>query len=141
MSTAVQTKESVQEYYGRTLASNEDLKTSACCSIDAMPTHLQPLLKTIHDEVHAKFYGCGSPIPLALEGQTVLDLGCGTGRDSYLLSQLVGPKGMVIGVDMTDEQVSDIIQGTWKVREDRYSEERTTMSEPRSKVEMYHIGG
>ena len=41
----------------------------------------------------------------------------------------------------TDEQVSDIIQGTWRVREDRYSEERTTMNEPRSKVEMYHIGG
>lgn len=41
----------------------------------------------------------------------------------------------------TDEQVSDIIQGTWSVREDRYSEERTTMNEPRGKVEMYHIGG
>ena len=41
----------------------------------------------------------------------------------------------------TDEQVSDIIQGTWRVREDRYSEERTTMNEPRRKVEMYHIGG
>ena len=41
----------------------------------------------------------------------------------------------------TDEQVSDIIQGTWSVREDRYSEERATMNEPRSKVEMYHIGG
>ena len=41
----------------------------------------------------------------------------------------------------TDEQVSDIIQGTWRVRKDRYSEERATMNEPRSKVEMYHIGG
>ncbi len=41
----------------------------------------------------------------------------------------------------TDEQVSDIIQGTWSVREDRYSEERSTMNEPRGKVEMYHIGG
>ena len=41
----------------------------------------------------------------------------------------------------TDEQVLDIIQGTWRVREDRYSEERTTMNEGRRKVEMYHIGG
>ena len=41
----------------------------------------------------------------------------------------------------TDEQVLDIIQGTWRVREDRYSEGRTTMTEGRRKVEMYHIGG
>ena len=41
----------------------------------------------------------------------------------------------------TDEQVLDIIQGTWRIREDRYSEGRTTMTEGRRKVEMYHIGG
>jgi arsenite methyltransferase len=35
----------------------------------------------------------------------VLDLGCGTGRDCYLLSQLVGPNGRVIGIDMTPEQL------------------------------------
>jgi arsenite methyltransferase len=37
---------------------------------------------------------------------TVLDLGCGTGRDAYILAQLVGPKGKVIGVDMTEAQLS-----------------------------------
>jgi ubiquinone/menaquinone biosynthesis C-methylase UbiE len=36
----------------------------------------------------------------------VLDLGCGTGRDVYLASKLVGPAGLVIGVDMTDEQLA-----------------------------------
>ncbi|MDP7626563.1 MAG: GTP 3',8-cyclase MoaA [SAR202 cluster bacterium] len=41
----------------------------------------------------------------------------------------------------TDEQVLDIIQGTWRIREDRYSEGRTTMTVGRRKVEMYHIGG
>jgi len=35
----------------------------------------------------------------------VLDLGCGTGRDCYLLSKLVGSTGRVIGVDMTPEQL------------------------------------
>jgi ubiquinone/menaquinone biosynthesis C-methylase UbiE len=34
---------------------------------------------------------------------TVLDLGCGSGRDVYLASGLVGDTGRVIGVDMTDE--------------------------------------
>jgi len=40
-----------------------------------------------------------------LEGKTVLDLGCGSGRDVYIASQLVGPEGKVIGVDMTEEQL------------------------------------
>ena len=45
-------------------------------------------------------------IPPALEGRTVLDLGCGSGRDVYLLSKLVGSNGHVIGVDMTEEQLA-----------------------------------
>ena len=32
-------------------------------------------------------------------GDPVLELGCGTGRDVYLASALVGPKGRVIGID------------------------------------------
>ncbi len=54
----------------------------------------------------AHFYGCGSPIPPALEGATMLDLGCGTGRDVYICSKLVGPSGRVIGVDMTEQQLA-----------------------------------
>ena len=37
---------------------------------------------------------------------TILDLGCGVGRDVYIASQLVGPNGKVIGVDMTEEQLA-----------------------------------
>lgn len=98
--------ESVQEYYGEVLTTKEDLKTSACCPIDAMPAHLRPYMANVHEEVQSKFYGCGSPIPHALEGRTVLDLGCGTGRDVYTASQLVGEKGHVIGVDMTENQLA-----------------------------------
>lgn len=98
--------ESVKEYYGRILKSNQDLKTSACCTTDSMPAHLREILRDVHDEVKDKFYGCGSPIPLALEGKTVLDLGSGTGRDCFLLSKLVGARGRVTGVDMTDEQLN-----------------------------------
>jgi SAM-dependent methyltransferase len=67
--------------------------------------HHRKILAEIEDEILEKFYGCGSPIPPALEGQTVLDLGCGTGRDVYLASRLAGPGGFVIGMDMTEEQL------------------------------------
>ncbi|OAI11113.1 methyltransferase type 11 [Methylomonas lenta] len=105
MTTSIEISESVQHYYGQVLQSSDDLKTSACCSIDAMPSYLKALLAGLHPEVLERFYGCGSPLPPALEGKTVLDLGCGTGRDCYLLSKLVGPTGRVIGVDMTPEQL------------------------------------
>jgi len=98
--------EDIKKYYGETLQSSEDLKTSACCPPDALPDYLKPIVAQIHPRVQQKFYGCGSPIPAALEGCTVLDLGCGTGRDSFVISKLVGASGRVIGVDMTGEQLA-----------------------------------
>jgi SAM-dependent methyltransferase len=51
--------------------------------------------------------GCGNPIAIAelKEGETVLDLGSGAGFDAFLSAMRVGPKGRVIGVDMTPEMV------------------------------------
>jgi len=98
--------ESVQNYYGKVLQSSDDLKTSACCTLDSVPVHLRPLLSDLHPEVVARYYGCGTPLPPALEGATVLDMGCGAGRDCYLLSRLVGESGHVIGLDMTEEQLA-----------------------------------
>lgn len=95
----------VANYYGKTLSGTVDLKTSACCSTECVPTAHRELLAKLHPEVTSRFYGCGSPIPDSLKGACVLDLGCGSGRDVYLASALVGPSGKVVGVDMTDEQL------------------------------------
>lgn len=95
----------VKEYYGKVLKKRKDLKTSACCTTKSLPDWQKEILKDIEDEVVTRFYGCGSPIPLDLEGITVLDLGCGTGRDVFMLSKLVGENGHVIGIDMTEEQL------------------------------------
>lgn len=96
----------VQDYYGKQLQSSDDLKTSACCDISALPNWLKPLIDNIHPEVLSRYYGCGLVCPDALEGCKVLDLGSGSGRDVYALAQLVGANGEVVGVDMTDEQLA-----------------------------------
>lgn len=97
--------EIVQDYYGKQLQSSADLKTSACCDVSSMPAWLKPILSNIHDDVLSRYYGCGLVCPAQLKGCRVLDLGCGTGRDVYALAQLVGPEGVVVGVDMTEEQL------------------------------------
>jgi len=96
----------VQNYYGEVLQSSDDLKTSACCTTDAPPEHLRDALARVHEEVRTRYYGCGLVLPEALEGTSVLDLGCGAGRDVYTLAQLVGPDGFIVGVDMTPEQLT-----------------------------------
>ena len=98
--------EVVKDYYGKRLKSSKDLKTSACCDGAELPPHLQPLLANVHPEVAAKYYGCGIVVPAELSGRRVLDLGSGSGRDTYILAQLAGPDGEVVGVDMTDEQLA-----------------------------------
>ena len=98
-------KETVQDYYGKVLQGSHDLKTDACCTDGDLPRFLKQALVNVHDEVAARYYGCGLVIPQQLEGLRVLDLGSGSGRDCYVLSQLVGEEGFVLGVDMTDEQL------------------------------------
>ncbi len=52
--------------------------------------------------------GCGNPQAIAalVEGETVLDLGSGGGFDCFLAARQVGPRGRVIGVDMTPDMVA-----------------------------------
>lgn len=95
----------VTDYYGQVLKRSADLKTNACCASGRPARWLQQPLANVHADVHAKFYGCGYPFPDGLDGCVVVDLGCGAGRDVYVLSQLVGPKGFVHGIDMTPKQL------------------------------------
>ncbi len=98
--------EGVQDYYGNVLQGSADLKTNACCTDQDMPNYLKAALSNIHDEVMLRYYGCGLVSPQLLTGKRILDLGCGAGRDCYALAQLVGESGFVLGVDMTEEQLS-----------------------------------
>ena len=98
--------EVLKDYHGKALKSSEDLKTSACCDGGGMPVELEPLLANVHEEVRSKYYGCGIVVPAALQGARVLDLGSGSGRDVYMMAQLVDSNGEVVGIDMTDEQLA-----------------------------------
>ena len=53
-------------------------------------------------------FGCGNPVNFmeVKEGESVLDLGSGSGLDLILAAKKVGPQGKVIGLDMTEEMIA-----------------------------------
>jgi len=76
----------------------ECCEPALCCPVDYDPQYL----KIIPAEVIERDYGCGDPSKHLRPGETVLDLGSGTGKICFIAAQVVGPTGRVIGVDMTD---------------------------------------
>lgn len=76
-------------------------EAALCCPVE----YDTGLLKALPREVIEKDYGCGDPSRFLRPGETVLDLGSGTGKICFIASQVVGPEGRVIGVDMTDEML------------------------------------
>ena len=89
----------VRERYAAGAKSTE---ARLCCPVD----YNSDYLKIIPAEVIEKDYGCGDPSRYLREGEVVVDLGSGTGKICFIAAQVVGEKGKVIGVDMTDEMLA-----------------------------------
>lgn len=89
---------SVEKRYAEAAKARE---VALCCPVDYDPQYLA----IIPSEVIEKDYGCGDPSRWLEPGETVLDLGSGTGKICFIASQVVGPTGKVIGVDMTDDML------------------------------------
>ena len=85
----------------RYAAGAKERADNLCCSVE----YESEYLKVIPQEVIERDYGCGDPSPYLHEGETVLDLGSGTGKICFIAAQIVGSKGKIIGVDMTDEML------------------------------------
>ena len=70
-----------------------------CCPTDGYDGRYLTILP---DEIVEKDYGCGDPTRFVNEGEVVVDLGSGSGKNCYIIAQKVGELGRVIGVDIND---------------------------------------
>jgi len=126
-------KKAVRENYGR-VAEQARACCSSSCSMTAKPEAIARKIGYTDEEVQGApsgsnlGLGCGNPIALASlsEGEKVLDLGSGAGFDCFLASNIVGPSGSVIGVDMTSEMIArardNAVKGGYKNVEFRLGE-------------------
>jgi len=91
--------QAVEERYGAAAAERE-----AClCTPVAFDS---ALLRVIPAEVVERDYGCGDPTRWVRPGDSVLDLGSGSGKNAFICAQLVGASGRVIGVDRNAEMLA-----------------------------------
>lgn len=94
----MKTEHAVKDRYANAAKAPE---AALCCPVE----YDRKYLEAIPDEVIEKDYGCGDPSKYVHKGETVLDLGSGTGKICFIASQVVGSVGQVIGVDMTDDML------------------------------------
>lgn len=107
-------KELIKEKYGLIADQDKSQNESSCCGSTCG-------CSTIDSAIMADEYsgisgyvsdadlglGCGLPTEFAMikEGDTVVDLGSGAGNDAFIARSIVGEKGKVIGVDLTERMV------------------------------------
>lgn len=113
METLNPLKEIVREKYSQIALQDRQENATSCCGVGGCAT--------VDYEVFAENYenlkgyvadadlglGCGLPTEFAQikEGNTVVDLGSGAGNDAFVARAIVGEKGRVIGVDMTEAMI------------------------------------
>jgi ubiquinone/menaquinone biosynthesis C-methylase UbiE len=92
-------EQAVRERYS---AGARQVDATLCCAVDYDAAYLA----VIPQEVIERDYGCGDPTRYVRPGETVLDLGSGSGKVCFLACQVVAPSGRVIGVDCNQEMLA-----------------------------------
>src|SRR4051794_33049830 len=83
-------------------AGAERVEPALCSPVEYDPRYLE----AIAPEVIECDHGCGDPTRQLRPGETVLDLGSGSGKLCYIAAQVVGPEGRVIGVDCNRDMLA-----------------------------------
>ena len=109
-------KQSVVEGYGKLAKSTKNRlfsKLFACCDPNENANQVGKAIGYSEEVLNSVpkgsnlGVGCGNPSALAeiKNGETIIDLGSGSGFDAFIVSRIVGDNGKVIGIDLSDEML------------------------------------
>lgn len=125
METSTQLKEIVKEKYTQIADQSPELNAGSCCGAGC---ECGPADFVVMADDYTKVQGyvadadlglgCGLPTEFALmkEGDTVVDLGSGAGNDAFVARSIVGEKGKVIGIDMTERMIEKARENAIKLK-------------------------
>jgi len=111
----------VREHYGNIARETNAGCVPGCCSVTGTAAatlgYTADQTEIVPDGADLGL-GCGNPTAIAAlrDGETVLDLGAGAGFDCFIAAHHVGPRGRVIGVDMTADMVHRARDNARKVK-------------------------
>ena len=86
--------------------------------VDRLNAYTEEMLFGIPKWAVASFSGVGNPFLMGdmKPGETVLDIGCGSGMDALIAARQVGERGQVIGIDMTAAMIERAQQNVMSAR-------------------------
>jgi len=83
-------------------AAAQQVEPGLCCPVQVDSAYLDVIPAAVRD----RDYGCGDPVSHVRPGETVLDLGSGSGKVCFVAAQIVGPRGHVTGVDANPDMLA-----------------------------------
>ncbi len=101
-------EESIRGKYVKVAVSPEGLFRYPTGRAGLEALHYDPqIIQDLPESVAAAYCGVGNPFTVGLirPGEAVLDIGCGAGVDSLIATRMVGPRGLVRGIDLVPEML------------------------------------
>lgn len=113
MKNETQIKELVREKYTEIASQPKQKNYSSCCGATESCNEVYSIMADEYSNLEGYNpdadlgLGCGLPTEFAKmkEGDTVVDLGSGAGNDAFIARRIVGERGRVIGIDMTEKMI------------------------------------
>lgn len=96
----------VMAEYSKALTNDSEFLANERQELCSAEQHDRELLKKIPAAILENDFGCGNPSRHVRAGEAALDLGSGSGKICYILSQIVGPAGKVYGVDVNPDMLA-----------------------------------
>jgi len=102
----------VNRFYSEAAEETKEDILNPVCYESALVAH-------IPEEMRFRSYGCGSPVMEAdlKVGETLVDLGSGTGVECFIAARITGQEGRVIGIDMGDAMLGAAEKSRTRVME------------------------